>query len=162
MQGRITNILCDKYIIDDKYKSILNGNLKKNKIYVGDIVNFDLSYDTYVISSVEERSNFSIRPPVSNIDQMIICLSVKNPKPDYMLLDKQIIMCLSKNITPIICITKTDLESDEKNYIYSTYKDLDIKIIDISIEKNINIDILLKVLENKTSAFSRKFWCWKI
>lgn len=162
MQGKITNILCDKYIIDDKYKSILNGNLKKKKIYVGDIVNFDLSYDTYVISSVEERSNFSIRPPVSNIDQMIICLSVKNPKPDYMLLDKQIIMCLSKNITPIICITKIDLESDEKDYIYSTYKDLDIKIIDISIEKNINIDILLKILENKTSAFSRKFWRWKI
>ena len=47
--------------------------------------------------------------------------------PDYILLDKQIVLCMSKGINPVICINKIDLERDNEQakidleYIKKTY-----------------------------------------
>jgi ribosome biogenesis GTPase len=163
MSSKVVEILLDKYITVDEetsslHTAILKGNIKKNKIYVGDIVKVVKSYDTYVITEVMDRKNFVIRPPVSNIDQMILLVSIDNPKPDYILLDKQIILCRSKNIKPIICINKIDLLNDELevdiNYIKNIYSKLDIEILEVSSKSNIGLDKLKTKLKNRTSAFS--------
>jgi ribosome biogenesis GTPase len=154
-------ILLDKYITVDEesyslHTAILPGSMKKNKIYVGDIVNIAKSYDTYIITEIVNRKNFVIRPPVSNIDQMMLIVSIDSPKPDYILLDKQIVLCRSKNITPIICINKIDLLNDklteDLSYIRNTYSNT--QIIEISVKNEIGLDKLKDKLLNKTSAFS--------
>lgn len=161
IRSKVVEILLDKYITVDEetcslHTAILPGNMKKNKIYVGDIVNINKSYDTYVITEIAMRKNFVIRPPVSNIDQMILLVSIDKPKPDYILLDKQIILCKAKNITPIICINKIDLLNDklniDLNYIKNTYSN--IEIIEVSSKNGIGLDILKEKLKNNTSAFS--------
>lgn len=162
-KAKVVEILLDKYITVDEetsslHTAILTGNMKKNKIYVGDNVVIQKSYDTYVITELLERKNSVIRPPVSNIDQMILFVSIDNPKPDYVLLDKQIVLCRSKNITPIICINKIDLLNEELKkdiqYIRDIYSKLNINIIEISSKNDIGLDNLKYVLKNKTSAFS--------
>lgn len=161
IKGKVIEILMDKYIIADEdtgnlSTAILSGNMKKNKVYVGDIVNMSKNYDVFVIMEISKRKNFVIRPPVSNIDQMILCISIDKPKPDYELLDKQIVLCLSKNIIPVICISKIDLLDDELklslNYIYKVYGYF--KIVEISNKTDEGLNILKKILENKISAFS--------
>lgn len=151
----------DKYIVVDEehsalHTAILCGNMKKTKIYVGDIVTIIQSYDTFVINGLIKRKNMVIRPPVANIDQMILCVSIDMPKPDYTLLDKQLVLCISKNIIPVICISKVDLLNDELKieleYIKTAYRFF--KIVEISSNKNIGLDKLRDVLKNKTSAFS--------
>lgn len=163
IKSKVIEILLDKYITVDEetgslHTAILTGNMKKNKIYVGDNVITEMSYDTCIITELLERKNFVIRPPVSNIDQMILFVSINNPKPDYVLLDKQIILCRSKNITPIICINKIDLLNEELqkdiSYIRDTYSKLNIDIIELSAKKDIGLDKLNEKLKGKTSAFS--------
>lgn len=165
--ARIIEILLDKYIVRDInsderiFEATVKGTVKKkNNILVGDIVEIEEMYDKNVIINIENRKNELIRPPVSNIDNLIIVVSIFNPSPDYILLDKQIILCKSKNITPIICINKIDLESENEEvkqnieYIEKVYLNLGIKIVYTSAKKEIGMHELDKSLEGKISAFS--------
>ena len=165
--GTVIQILSNIVIVDissinEKIKATIKGNIKnKSNILVGDIVEVEKSYDTYIISKVCERKNYFIRPPVANIDNLIICVSLIDPKPDYLLLDKQIIFCLKKGITPIICLNKIDRVNDkeelntEVEYLKNVYgKENDIKVILTSAKENIGIDELKEVLKAKISAFS--------
>lgn len=163
--GRVVEVLSNLCNIEiDNYKIIsakISGILKKDTtIMVGDIVDVEFLYGTYVIKSVKKRSNFFIRPPVANIDNLIICISLNDPKPDYLLLDKQLILCQNKNIKPIICLNKIDMISDnahlkdEINYIKKVYGTLGIDICFVSAKQNIGIDELNKKIKGKVSAFS--------
>lgn len=165
--ARVTEILLDKYILKVDNKSSINtfncnntfeayktGNVKKNNnILVGDLVNVKKSYDKYMIEKVLLRKNQVIRPPVANIDQMVIVLSIKNPLPDYMLLDKQLVLCKSKNIEPVICINKIDLCNDFE-YIKDVYSSYVKNIFFVSAKENSQIENLKKCLIGKVSAFS--------
>lgn len=164
--GKVIRIDLDIYIINiEKTNDIIaakaRGNVKKrDSIYVGDVVNIQKTNSDYMITSVINRKNVLIRPPVSNIDQMIIVVSIGAPQPDYILLDKQIDLCVAKNITPIICINKIDLAKDDLKakedleYIKKTYEKIGIKIVYVSAKENIGIDNLKKLLIDMTSAFS--------
>ena len=160
--ARVTGILLDKYILKDsdenEYIAGIKGNVKKSSnVLVGDFVEFTKSYDKYIITKIIKRNNELIRPPVSNIDNMVIVVSVSNPEPDYILLDKELVLCFSKNITPIICINKIDLKNDNHNveeYILNTYSKLGVTIISTSVKENIGINKLKDILKSKTSAFS--------
>lgn len=164
--GKVIRIDLDIYIINIENTSKVicakaRGNAKKQgNILVGDIVEIEKVNEDYMIVSVTERKNSLIRPPVSNIDQMVIVVSIGAPLPDYILLDKQIALCRSKKITPIICINKIDLVKDDikaqedLEYIKQTYGNLDIKIVYVSAIKKQGIQELKALLKNKTSAFS--------
>ena len=158
--AKVTNILLDKYILQDdegnEIEAGVRGNVKKGgNILVGDNVEYEKSYDKYVITNILERKNQLIRPPVANIDNLVIVLSINEPKPDYILLDKEIVLCLSKNITPVICVNKMDLlNDDEDKYIESVYSKLGVKIIYTSAKEDIGIDELKEELKGKISAFS--------
>lgn len=158
---RVIRILLDKYVLENEeeiIEAVASGNTKrKGNIIVGDIVKVKKSYDKYVIDKVEERKNYFIRPPVANIDQMVIVVSIENPVPDYMLLDKEIILCLSKNITPIICVNKVDLVTKDNNdmeYIKRVYEKIGLKVIYTSINDMNSIENLKELLKGKVSAFS--------
>lgn len=158
---KVTKILMDTYLLENKKEKIsalASGNTKKRgSIIVGDRVIVKKSYDKYVIDKVIDRKNYFIRPPVANIDQMVIVLAIKDPLPDYILLDKEIILCLSKNITPIICINKVDLidkDNSDIAYIKKVYENIGLKVVYTSTNDKKSIDELKELLHGKVSAFS--------
>lgn len=158
---KVTKILMGTYFLEnskEKIVGVASGNTKKRgNIIVGDRVKVKKAYDKYVIDKVTDRKNYFIRPPVANIDQMIIVISIKDPSPDYMLLDKEIILCLSKNIIPIICINKVDLiNSDDKEieYIKNVYENIGLRVVYTSINDKESINLLKENLKGKESAFS--------
>ena len=72
-----------------------------------------------VISEIEKRKNFIIRPPLANIDQIIFIVSTASPAPNFLLLDKFIAIAEYKGIEPVVIITKVDLaDSAEIREIY--------------------------------------------
>lgn len=164
--GKVIRIDLDLYYVylestDSIVSAKVRGNQKKKgNVLVGDIVEVEKVDNDYMISNIRNRINAIIRPPVANIEQMIIVVSVGEPQPDYILLDKQIVLCMSKGIKPIICVNKIDLaQSDEKakediDYIKKVYGSLGIENIYISAKDNIGMDKLLNELKGKTSAFS--------
>ena len=164
--GKVIRIDLDLYYtyiedIDSIVGAKVRGNQKrKGSILVGDIVEVENVDKDYMISNVRNRVNSIVRPPVANIDQMIIVVSVGEPIPDYILLDKQIVLCMAKGIKPIICVNKIDLaETDDKatediEYIKNVYSKLNIDVIYMSAKKGIGLEELKDILRGKTSAFS--------
>lgn len=165
MIARVKEIVLNKYILENiednsEIKASLRGNIKrKNGILVGDLVEVEVCYDRYMIKKILPRKNSLIRPPVANIDNLVIVVSLSTPSPDFFLLDKQIVLAKFKDILPIIVINKIDLNiSDITNkdlsYIKNVYGNLGFQIIEVSAKNNIGIDVLKEKLHNKISAFS--------
>ena len=162
--GKVIRIDLDIYVIQTKKEIIqakARGNTKKKgSILVGDVVCLEKAGQDFMITSIRNRQNSLIRPPVSNIDQMIIVTSLATPVPDYILLDKQIVLCMSKGINPVICINKIDLENANEQskldleYIKNTYSNLGIEILFVSAKEKVGLDELKRILKGKTSAFS--------
>lgn len=164
--GRVIRIHSNIIVVndlktDEKFDCVIKGNIKnKSNILVGDIVEFEEKYDKHIILKVSERKNFFVRPPVANIDKLIICLSLFNPSPDYLLLDKELIFCYKKGIKPVICLNKIDnIKVDntlkkEIDYINLVYGKMGIDIVYTSAKDAVGINDLNKILENSISAFS--------
>lgn len=153
VKGLVIKKLADKFWVKSEgstYICVPKGTLKSKGIYVGDNVLFDNNLNHIV--HVEERKSLLIRPPISNIDQIIIVIA-PIPKPDFNLIDKLILFSFCYGITPVLCINKLDL-TDEKflNAIIKTYKEV-LKIIKVSAKDN-NLIELKDILKNKISCFA--------
>lgn len=103
------------------------------------------------ITEISERKNFMIRPPVSNIDTLLIVVAAASPDPNLFLIDKLLVYAKSRNIDACICINKTDLKNAD--YLVDVYEKSGYKVICVSAGENENIDELKKLLQNKTTAF---------
>ena len=82
---------------------------------MGDWVTFSAETDTegYILA-IDERKNSIVRPPVANVDQVIIVTAVKMPDWSSNLLDRQLVALEEKSIEPVIYFTKTDLLNSEE------------------------------------------------
>lgn len=77
--------------------------------------------DKYIITKVYDRKNSIPRPPLANIDKLLIVIAPK-PEPDLILVDKLIIYCMINQIEPLIIINKSDLaDNDFINEIKQEY-----------------------------------------
>lgn len=123
MTGTVVKGIGGFYFVYDGSDVVMGkarGNLKRDKeiIYVGDIVDFEIdkndSDGECVINKVIERRNFLSRPPVSNLDMLVVVFSLVNPAVNYPVVDKMIAACEQAGIEPAVCISKTDLASDEE------------------------------------------------
>lgn len=120
-------------------------------MFVGDYVDFDET--ELVINKVFERKNKLIRPPVSNVTQVLIVIAPK-PKPDFYLVDKIIVKCLSVGIKPILIINKCDILSAKlEQNILTQYNNV-CDILTISTKHNIGIDLLKESLHHNLNVFT--------
>ena len=160
--GKIIKILGGFYYIynnDYIVECRARGSLRNDKIkpLVGDIADYRVPIDEEHLGYIEKiykRKNYLIRPPVSNIDQSIIVFSVKNPKPNFILLDKFLINSIKEKIEPIICINKIDLDKDKAEEISNNYINSGFKVILTSKDIKETIVKLRNMLKNKTTVFA--------
>ena len=162
-KGLIVSNVSNIYEVEDSkssniIKCIPRGKFKKDDIIpaVGDIVEFE--YQTQadgIINEIHERKNYIKRPKMSNITQMIFVLSMKMPKPDLLLLDKQLAFAEYNNIKSTICLNKIDLEKDDIiDNIYNIYKKIGYTVIKTNAKSGEGIDEVRKCLKNNITAFS--------
>lgn len=135
------------------------GKMKQGEIspVVGDYVEIEEleNEDKGVICNILERTMYSKRPKMANLTQIILVVSLKSPKPDYLLLDKQLVYAEYLNIKPIICINKIDLGKKEQiKEIHEVYEKIGYIVIDTNAKEKIGIDKLKSLLNNEVTAFS--------
>ena len=124
MKGLVTKKNADKFHVKYGSQEIIcsaRGNLKQEGIFVGDKVNFDNKNG--VIEEVLKRKNLLIRPPMANLDTMIITIAPK-PLPDLYLVDKLILFCFVEGIKPILCVNKIEEENAFFEHIQSIYSSI--------------------------------------
>ena len=105
-----------------------------------------------VISEIEERRNFLIRPPLANLDQIIFIVSTVSPSPNYLILDKFIAIAEFKGIRPVIIITKTDLGSSAE--IKEIYGKIGIDVMEVNYGDESTVESVRQLLKGKISAFT--------
>ena len=62
------------------------------------------------LEEVLERRNVLVRPPVANLDYLVLVASIADPSPSTLILDKMIAIAEKKGIEPLVVINKADLE----------------------------------------------------
>ncbi|RYG73914.1 ribosome small subunit-dependent GTPase A [Lentibacillus lipolyticus] len=160
-EGRIIKALSGFYDVENEegiFRCRGRGVFRKKNItpLVGDFVEFDKSTqgEGYILS-VKPRKNALVRPPVANIDQAIIVISAAQPDFNPLLLDRFLVLIESKQIQPIIFITKKDLLSEsEKADLLSwqaIYQQIGYQVEFISARQHHDFDFLKRYFKDRVT-----------
>ncbi|MFD2829787.1 ribosome small subunit-dependent GTPase A [Corticicoccus populi] len=118
-KGIIIKALSGFYYVkydNEIYETRARGRFRKTaeSPLVGDIVTFQIeNEDQGYITAIDDRDNSLVRPPVANIDQVLLTMSMKSPDFSFYLLDRFIAYAEAHDIEPVIVVTKIDLTDDK-------------------------------------------------
>ncbi|GLY10533.1 ribosome small subunit-dependent GTPase A [Pseudobacillus badius] len=163
-EGKIVKALSGFYYVSTNGRIIQcrgRGVFRKRKVspLVGDFVEFQAENDLegYILA-IEERKNELVRPPIANVDQAILVFSAARPEFSTALLDRFLVLIESKQIEPLICITKMDLLNEEEEAAIdgyaADYRSFGYEVILTSSENLATLAELRVHLEGKTSVFA--------
>lgn len=144
------------------YETKIRGKLKKEEISpaVGDYVEIKIlpeekEKEQAIIERIMPRKVYIKRPKIANITQMILVLSSKNPKPDLIMLDKQLAFAELMGVKAVIVLNKIDLDKDRQfEQIKSMYENIGYKVINTMAKEGNGIEELMEVLQNNVNVFS--------
>ena len=171
MQGLIIENIANLYEIENKennqkevYEAYARGKFKKEEItpVVGDFVEFEVTDEENkkaVITEIAERKVYIKRPKMANITQLVLVVSSKDPKPDLLMLDKQLAFSEFLDLKACIVLNKIDLD-DEKEFknIQEIYSKIGYEVIETQankkeIEEN-SIEKLIKTLKGNINVLA--------
>lgn len=161
-EGQIVRALSSFYYVESEgehWECKARGIFKKRKEspLVGDYVSFEIvNANQGLITSIKSRKNELNRPPVSNIDQVILVFSSTKPEFSSLLLDKFLVHSEKAGVTPMICITKTDLVKDQKEVLeeaLNVYRKIGYRVLKTN-KYGEGIEDLKEVLKGKISVFA--------
>ncbi len=133
------------------------GKFRKQGIkpMVGDRVKISLVSENSLqgaVEEIEERKNFLVRPPVANIECIVIVVASTRPQPDFYMIDKLILSAESKGIEIVVAVNKTDLQSADE--IRDIYSKAGYDVFPVCASENSGIDELKARIRGKITAFA--------
>ena len=162
MQGKIIKGIAGFYYVyaedGNTYECRAKGIFRKDKFkpLVGDNVDITVLDEKELEGSVTEihkRKNSLIRPAVANVDQALVIFAMDNPKPNFMLLDRFLIMMEREGVPAVICFNKKDLATTEElEFLYETYQSCGYQVILSSALKGEGLDEIEEVLQGRTTV----------
>ncbi len=162
MQGKIIKGIAGFYYVyaeDGRtYECKAKGIFRKDhfKPLVGDDVEIDVldsQNEEGSIVQILPRINSLIRPAVANVDQALVIFAVEDPKPNFMLLDRFLIMMEQQGVPVVICFNKKDLAKEkELENLFRTYCDCGYQVLLTSTLKAEGLEHVRKVLKGKTTV----------
>lgn len=162
MQGKIMKGIAGFYYVygqdGEVYECKAKGIFRKDnqKPLVGDDVEITILDSREKEGSIVKllpRRNSLIRPAVANVDQAFVIFAAENPKPNFMLLDRFLIMMEREGIPAVICFNKKDLAAEgQLEYLYETYKSCGYQVILSSASTEEGLEEIREVLSGKTTV----------
>ncbi|MBI3591395.1 MAG: ribosome small subunit-dependent GTPase A [Candidatus Melainabacteria bacterium] len=160
LKGKITKILANFYYVQDMENKTWqcfsrNRLLKEGKLlFVGDEVEIEISSPSQgVIVDLLNRKNKIIKPPIANIDQVLVVFSTCEPDFDFYNLDRYL-SYVSYELPDekiAVCINKIDLK---KLDITENYKNSGFQIFYVSALTKEGLNDLSLELVNKTTVLT--------
>ena len=140
---------------DEVIECRARGKFRYEKLtpLVGDRISYTLTGGGRgYIDEILPRRNSFIRPPVANIDIMVIVASESIPITDPFLIDRVTVTASLSDCECVICVNKCDLSPGDS--LYEIYKDTGIKTIRTSAVTKEGIEELKKSISGKTCSFT--------
>lgn len=149
----------------------IDGLTSTNPIAVGDMVTIVEENEvesSVTITEIDDRKNYITRTSpankhkhhiiASNIDQSLLFATLKDPKTSQGFIDRFLITSEAYQIPSIIVFNKSDLykEKEQEKFaaIKSIYETIGYKVMGMSIEKNIGVEEVKNLLQDKTTLLS--------
>src|SRR3712207_2730183 len=109
-----------------------------------------------VIDEILPRKSELIRPPIANIDKVLVTFAVKEPIPNLSLLDRFVITAERENLEIVIVLTKIDLDENREitNAIKNEFESIGYKVIEVCADTGENVDRLIEEMEDCVSVFA--------
>lgn len=142
------------------YTCLARGKFKKEKTtpLVGDFVQITITDETKkegVIEEILPRKNMLKRPKMANLTQLIFIVSMQMPKPDLVLLDKQLAFSEFLGLKSVICFNKIDLvEEKQIQEITSIYEKIGYPVITTIAQEKGQAKKLIPFLKNQITALA--------
>ena len=162
MQGKIIKGIAGFYYIyaedGNIYECKAKGIFRKDnfKPLVGDNVEITVLNEEEKegsVTSILPRRNSLIRPAVANVDQAFLIFAMENPKPNFLLLDRFLIMMEQQEIPVVICFNKKDVgEKEEMEKLYEIYTGCGYRVVLSSTYEGEGMDEIHEILKGKTTV----------
>ncbi|MGN8886666.1 ribosome small subunit-dependent GTPase A [Blautia sp. HCP28S3_G10] len=162
MRGKIIKGIAGFYYVygedGELYECKAKGIFRKDnqKPLVGDNVEITILDQVEKegnLVSILPRKNSLIRPAVANVDQAFVIFAADKPKPNFMLLDRFLIMMEQEGVPAVICFNKKDLVTEkEAGELYEVYKSCGYRVILSSTLDGEGTDEIREILEGKTTV----------
>ena len=140
---------------EEVYECKARGVFRKEKVtpLVGDRVIISINENAEnTIDEIMPRRSFLQRPPVANIDQLVIVVAGCDPKPNLLLTDRLTAIAVTRNIEPIIVLNKADLT--DVNSLFKIYELAGFKTFMASGKTGEGVDAIKEILKGKVTAFT--------
>lgn len=163
LNGQIIKGIGGFYYVDTDnglYECRARGIFRKKKVtpLVGDRVSIsvvDEETKKGVVEDIKKRDTELVRPPIANVDKVLIVFAIKNPKPNLSLLDRFIVLAEKENLEIVVVLTKVDLDDDDKlNELKTIYELSGYKVIPVSNETKLNVDKIKDELRDNVVVFA--------
>lgn len=158
MEGLIVKLLGGSYEVETPegiYTCRARGKFRKNgeSPVVGDRVTLTpLADGTGTVDAILPRKNKLRRPPVSNLDQLFLVVSTREPVPNLLMVDKLLTICEHQGIRPVVVFTKADLA--EAKELADIYQKAGYPVLVGSPEREDFVEEARTLLAGKVSAFT--------
>ena len=161
MKGKIVKGIGGFYYVDTGnrvYQCRARGLFKKQGItpMVGDLVDMEETTEKEVegyVTAILPRKNCFIRPPIANVDLLVVMAAVKSPAPHYRLIDRFLVMAEMSKVEIICCISKIDLAPQMAEDMMAIYGSL-YPTYPISCKQGEGIEDMAKVMAGKNVALA--------
>lgn len=149
------------YVLSDESEQVVackaRGRFRAEGLtpMVGDRVRFAPQRDGHaLITEILPRKNALVRPPVSNIDQLLIVLSASAPAPDFLLADKLIVEATLLSIAPMLILNKCDSADAHVVEIFERDYAAHFPTLRVSALTKEGLDGFFNILQGKISCFA--------
>ena len=118
----------------------------------GDMVEISVQKDKGMVEKILPRKNRFIRPPVANVDALVVFAANVNPVTEPFLIDRVAAIAGDQEVPVYICINKCDL--DPAQDLVRIYKNAGFPVIRASAETGEGVEALRQLLTGKLTAFT--------
>lgn len=158
-QGRIITSLGGFYQVALPSGEMLDcrakGKFRKDqqKPLVGDLVRVEQNdQGLSMVSAILPRKNQLVRPPLANLDQLVLVTSLADPAPNRLVLDQLIAVAEHQSIAPVVVFTKADLADAQP--IFSVYQKAGFPTFAVREDRSDTAQPIRELLKGKITAFT--------
>lgn len=105
------------------------------------------------IEEIMPRKSECFRPPVANVTLMALVIAPK-PEPDFLLIDKMLILSRRNGLRCILIVNKCDLDQELYGKVLKQYEGADIVTCAVSAQEKTGLDALKEMLKGEMVCFS--------
>jgi len=141
-------VVCGEAVLTCKARGVFRN--RDITPFVGDYVVVDTQ--KHLIDSIKPRKNILRRPPVANIDQVIVTMAAASPAFNPGLLDRFLVLAERAGIDAVIGINKYDLHINEdflEPYTLAGYP-----VVKVSAATGAGLSELRAIMEGKLNVFA--------